>query len=153
MSALTNRLIERAKPQATTKFMADGDGLYLRIEPNGTKTFCYRYTEAATGKRKLLAIAPFPAMALPQARERAADIRQMLVAGRDPMREAHAARVPKPETSVTVRALAEEWKARYARVRYKPARHADPDDRHGRAFGDRKSPGRRGNRTPHLTGD
>jgi hypothetical protein len=62
MSKLNNRIIERAKPSSKDKYIADGDGLFLRVMPNGTKTFCFRYTVGT--KRRLLSLGPVPILSL-----------------------------------------------------------------------------------------
>ena len=67
MRKLNNRIIERAKPRIKDKYMADGDGLLLRVKPNGTKTFCFRDTLGT--KRRLLSLGPVPIVSLAVARD------------------------------------------------------------------------------------
>lgn len=115
MSKLTNRAIERAEILPKTQLLADGDGLYLRIEPNGTKTFCFRYTYA--GRRKLMALEPYPVMDVAGAREKVIELKKLLASDKDPLALAEEKRQELKQT-VTVQALSEEWMTRFIKQRY-----------------------------------
>ncbi|GLS17451.1 hypothetical protein GCM10007874_04660 [Labrys miyagiensis] len=56
-----------AKPTESTRKLSDGQGLQLWIMPNGSKLWRQDYRYA--GKRKLLAIGPYPAITLVAARK------------------------------------------------------------------------------------
>lgn len=115
MSKLNNRIIERAKPSPRDKYIADGDGLFLRITPNGTKTFCFRYTWGK--KRRLLSLGPFPLLSIAEARERANEARRQIFLGVDPIE--HAQAKPAQPDGPTVRTLIANWADRYAKTNYK----------------------------------
>jgi len=114
MSKLNNRIIERAKPSPKDKYIADGDGLFLRVMPNGTKTFCFRFTLGA--KRRLLSLGPVPILSLAEARERASEARKLVFAGTDPL---DTAKRDTGASGETVAKLIEDWKERYAKKTYK----------------------------------
>lgn len=116
MTKLNNRIIERAKPSINDKYIADGDGLFLRVTPNGTKTFCFRYTVA--DKRRLLSLGPYPVLSLADARARADETRKLIFDGKDPLEAANQAKQP-ASSSETVAELIKEWTERYARKTYK----------------------------------
>ena len=42
MSSLSERKIRDTKPASADKWLGDGDGLWLRVRPDGTKTFVFR---------------------------------------------------------------------------------------------------------------
>ena len=61
--------IERAKPAEKAYKLADGGGLFLLIQPNGSKLWRLRYFYL--GKERTLSIGAFPAVGLADARETA----------------------------------------------------------------------------------
>ena len=46
--SLTESKLRQAKPTDKIYFLSDDDGLSLKIEPNGTKTWSYRYAQGET---------------------------------------------------------------------------------------------------------
>jgi integrase len=74
---LTVRQIETVKKPGR---LADGGGLYLRITAAGTKSWVYR--TVARGKQAEVALGLSTALTLAAARQRAAEIRQELAAGK-----------------------------------------------------------------------
>lgn len=60
MPTLSDRLIRDSKPGATEKWTSDGAGLYIRIRPNGTKTWFIRRKRA--GKTTTETLGEFPQM-------------------------------------------------------------------------------------------
>ncbi len=82
---LTDLACKKAKPADKPYKLADSQGLYLHVSPNGTKAWRWKYRFA--GKEKLLTIGKYPAFtpkAARQARDRA---RVDLEAGIDPSAE------------------------------------------------------------------
>ena len=96
-AAMAGKLNAR-KVETTTKpgRYADGGNLYLLISPNGGKrwTFFYRFGKTAEGKpirREMgLGSAAKGQVSLAEAREKAADARKLLNAGKDPLEERKA---------------------------------------------------------------
>ncbi|MGC2459143.1 MAG: integrase arm-type DNA-binding domain-containing protein [Gallionellaceae bacterium] len=82
MSKLTEVAIKKAKPEAKPYKMADGGGMYLLVQPTGSK--CWRLKYRIGGKEKTLAMGVYPDVKLSQARESRADARKLLANGGDP---------------------------------------------------------------------
>ena len=62
--------------------LADGEGLYLLIRPNGSKLWRMKYR--FDGKEKLLSLGRYPDLSLAEARLRRAEAKVALGQGRDP---------------------------------------------------------------------
>lgn len=82
MSKLTEVAIKKAKPEAKPYKMSDGGGMYLLVQPTGSK--CWRLKYRFGGKEKTLAMGVYPDVKLSQARESRADARKLLANGGDP---------------------------------------------------------------------
>ncbi|WP_100961225.1 integrase arm-type DNA-binding domain-containing protein [Bosea sp. FBZP-16] len=79
---LSDVAIRAAKPAASVRKLSDGGGLQLWLMPNGAKLWRLAYRFA--GKQKKLAIGPYPAIGLSEARAKRQEARAHLIAGRDP---------------------------------------------------------------------
>ena len=66
--SLTEQKARQAKPKEKIYFLADEDGLSLKVEPNGNKSWSYRFVVLFTHKRSRVKLGNFPAMSLKQAR-------------------------------------------------------------------------------------
>ncbi|PKF35537.1 tyrosine-type recombinase/integrase [Acinetobacter proteolyticus] len=66
--SLTDKQVRQSSPKEKVYFLSDDDGLSLKVEPSGLKTWCYRYTEQSTGKRPRKNLGHYPEMSLKQAR-------------------------------------------------------------------------------------
>ena len=64
---------------------SDGRGLILSVKDSGRRSWLFRYT--FDGRRREIGIGAFPEVALAEAREKAADLRRIVSAGRDPLQE------------------------------------------------------------------
>ncbi len=82
MSKLTEVAIKKAKPEEKAYKMADGGGMFLLIQPTGSK--CWRLKYRIGGKEKLLAIGVYPDVTLSEARDRREQARKLLANGADP---------------------------------------------------------------------
>ncbi|CDH18329.1 hypothetical protein XBKQ1_1140001 [Xenorhabdus bovienii str. kraussei Quebec] len=69
---LTDLAIKRAKPKEKTYTLADGNGLSLLIDTNGSKGWRYRYQFA--GKTKMISLGIYPVVTLNEARTQGASI-------------------------------------------------------------------------------
>ena len=67
---LTNTEVKQAKPRATVYALADGDGLQLRVKPNGSKIWLLDYRRPYTKVRTSLSFGSYPAVSLAEARNR-----------------------------------------------------------------------------------
>jgi hypothetical protein len=79
---LTDTQIRNAKPRDKSYKLSDFDGLYLLINPTGSKLWRMKYR--LHGKEKLLAIGKFPDVGLSDARRKKEEARAALAADRDP---------------------------------------------------------------------
>ena len=80
--SLTDTAIRTAKPQDKPVFLTEGKGLYLLLNPNGSKWWRLNYRFA--GKRKTLSMGVYPDVGLKEARERRDQARKLLANGVDP---------------------------------------------------------------------
>ena len=81
-TSLSDAKVRNAKPRPRPYKIADGEGLFLLITPTGSKYWRLKYFFA--GKEKMLALGVYPAVNLADARERRAQARKVLAAGRAP---------------------------------------------------------------------
>ncbi|KFD23940.1 tyrosine-type recombinase/integrase [Yokenella regensburgei] len=79
---LTARQISTVKPQEKPYKLSDGGGLYLLVNPNGSRYWRLKYRYA--GKEKLLSIGVFPDVTLAEARDKRNEAKRLLAAGDDP---------------------------------------------------------------------
>jgi integrase len=111
--ALTDTAARNAAPKASPYRLGDSAGMYLEVQPAGSKYWRLRYRFA--GKQKTLALGVYPETTLKQARERRDDARQLLGQGIDP----GAARKAQKQAQQTGAAnsfevVAREWWAKFA---------------------------------------
>ena len=80
--SLTDKMCKGAKPKAKSYKLADSNGLYLLIMPNGAKYWRLKYRFAK--KEKLLAFGIYPDVSLADARNRAREAKKNLAEHIDP---------------------------------------------------------------------
>lgn len=76
---LTDTAIRAAKAGDRPYKLADGGGLYLLVNPTGSRLWRLKYR--IEGKEKLLAIGPYPDVTLAKARERRDDVWTAIIDG------------------------------------------------------------------------
>lgn len=81
---------------------ADGDGLYLKIAPGGSKSWVFLWMR--DGKRREMGLGGYPDVSLLDARGKLEAVRRVVSEGGDPM-----AAVPKEETPKTFAEAAEDY--------------------------------------------
>ncbi|MCE7602252.1 integrase domain-containing protein [Vibrio fluvialis] len=102
--------VTKAKPLEKEYSLADGNGLYLRIKPNGAKLWIFNYIHPTTKKRKNISLGAFPDITLASAREKTREMRQLVAEGVDPKTHRDNQRFnAQIAQSHTLRAIAEEW--------------------------------------------
>ncbi|EOL9068879.1 tyrosine-type recombinase/integrase [Escherichia coli] len=74
--------MRRAKPEAKAYTFGDGLGLSLLIEPNGSKSWRFRYRYA--GKPKMISLGVYPTITLADARSRRDEARKLVAEGKNP---------------------------------------------------------------------
>lgn len=79
---LTDIAIRKAAPRERPYKLSDGSGLYLLIQPNGSKHWRLKYRFA--GKEKLLALGSYPSRRLAEARTQREEAKKLLEDGTDP---------------------------------------------------------------------
>ncbi|EBQ9796990.1 integrase [Salmonella enterica subsp. enterica serovar Kottbus] len=105
---LTARQISTAKPTEKPYKLSDGGGLYLLVNPNGSRYWRMKYRYA--GKEKLLSIGVYPEVTLAEARDKRTEAKRMLAAGDDPSEVKQAAREAKSlAVNNSFELLALEW--------------------------------------------
>ena len=109
--SLSDAKIRNAKPKSKPYKLADGDGMFLLVHPNGGKYWRLKYR--FIGRERILAIGVYPEVDLASAREKRAEARKALAAGNDPAemkREAKRLLILNSEN--TFEAVAREWYAK-----------------------------------------
>jgi integrase len=106
--ALTDLVIRKAKPALKPYKIADGNGLWLHIKPNGSKLWRLRFTYF--GKETSLSLGKHPAVSLSHARNKAVEARKLLQENINPVaRRREDKRLAKFNAGNSFRAIAEEW--------------------------------------------
>jgi integrase len=80
--SLTQLAIVNAKAKDKPLMLADGFGLHLLVQPNGSKLWRFRYRFA--GRANMLTFGAFPTVSLATARSKRDDARKLLANGTDP---------------------------------------------------------------------
>ena len=73
---------------------ADGGGLYMLVQPHGSKLWQMAYRFPAGQKQKVLSFGPYPAVSLAAARARRAEAKAALARGIDPITVKPGAELP-----------------------------------------------------------
>lgn len=109
--ALTDTAIRNAKPTNKPVKMTDGGGLYLLLNPNGSRWWRLDYRHS--GKRKTLSMGTYPDTGLKDAREKRDTARKLLTTGVDPGELRKAAKAAGEEQAAnSFEVIAREWHAK-----------------------------------------
>ena len=85
---LTDKDIKTSKPPLGKEDkeynLFDGDGLRLRVKPNGSKHWIFNYYRPASRKRANLSLGKYPNLSLANARKVSQEARELLAQGIDP---------------------------------------------------------------------
>ncbi len=109
---LTATAIRHAKPAAKPPKMTDGGGLYLLLNPNGSRwwRFDYRFD----GRRKTLSMGTYSDTGLKDARAKRDAARKLLAAGVDPGEQRKAVKAAGEERAAnSFEVIAREWFAKH----------------------------------------
>lgn len=111
---LTDLQIRNAKPEAKRYKLSDGAGMFLEVNPTGSKIWRMSYTQA-NGTANCLSFGAYPAVSLAMARDKRAKAKEQIAKGTDP---AQARRVAKRQSNIaasnTFEAITREWHANKA---------------------------------------
>src|SRR5262245_957414 len=80
---LTDRGIRAAKSGERPYLIPDGDGLYLRVQPGGARSWIVRLYRG--GRARDMGLGPYPEITLAAAREMALEARRAALRGDDPI--------------------------------------------------------------------
>ncbi len=101
---LTETAVRAAKATEKPAKLFDGGGLYLLVNPQGSRLWRLKYR--VHGKEKLLAIGAYPDVSLKRAREKRDEARRLLADGIDPSAQRRAEKLADANT---FEAIAREW--------------------------------------------
>jgi integrase len=101
---LTDKAIRAAKPTVRPYKLADGEGLTMLVNPNGSKLWRFRYRH--DGREKMLGFGAYPDTSAKLAREKRDKARKQLAEGFDP---SNARQAEKAARGNTFELVAREW--------------------------------------------
>ncbi|MGR2768265.1 integrase domain-containing protein [Photobacterium ganghwense] len=81
---LTDKQVKNAKPKKSEYVLSDGNGLQLRVMPNGTKSWRWLYKSPSTKKQSRIALGTYPSLSIANARKLSRDYKEQLSQGIDP---------------------------------------------------------------------
>ncbi len=109
--ALTDIEVKKAKSTDKPMKLTDGGGLFLQVQPNGSKYWRLAYRFG--GKQKTLALGVYPDVSLADARGRRDDARKLLANDADPCAVKQAQKAAKNEKAAnSFEVIAREWHVR-----------------------------------------
>jgi len=118
MNHLTELSIKQAKPKEKQYKLTDGQGMYLRVYPNGSKYWQLQYW--FDGKQKIFSLGVWPDVSLKEARDERFEAKKKIKIGIDPndkrKESLEAQKIyfekEKERETTTFRIIAEEWLSR-----------------------------------------
>jgi len=112
---LSDTKIRNTNPVSKPKKFYDGDGLYLIINPSGSRLWRMKYM--FYGKEKSLSFGKYPDVSLKRAREKRLEARQQLDEGLDPSFEKKRQRESDAERmGNSFESIAREWIEKYSSI-------------------------------------
>ena len=103
--------VKNAKPKDKEYNLSDGEGLSLRIKPNGSKLWIFNYYRPYTKKRANIGFGQYPALSIAEARKLRLDARELLAKDIDPKADREdKAQEEKNTLENTFSKYAEAWK-------------------------------------------
>jgi len=107
---LTNTEVQQAKPRDKEFSLMDGDGLKLRVKPNGSKLWLLNYYRPHTKKRANISFGSFPSTSLAEARNKRTAARELLAQDIDPQEyKAEVSHAQQAAHTNTLEHIAAEW--------------------------------------------
>lgn len=101
---LTDTKIKSLKPKESPYKLSDGNGLFMIINPAGSKWWRFRYT--LDGKEKTISVGVYPDVSLQAAREKTIECRKLVAGGIDP---SDVRKEKKAEVEHTFEKVSREW--------------------------------------------
>lgn len=107
---LTATQVKEAKPKEKEYYLVDGQGLKLRIKPNGSKSWLLNYLKPISKKRTNVSLGMYPDLSLANARKEAIKARELLAQDIDPKEHRDTQRATQAEALVhTLKNVAANW--------------------------------------------
>jgi integrase len=111
--SLTDTAIRSAKPREKAHKLFDQKGLYLQVNPNGSKLWRFRYR--FVDKESRVALGAYPQVMLAMAREKQLEAQRLLDKGVEPGQyKQQAKRAAAVAAANTFEAVAREWFAKFS---------------------------------------
>lgn len=130
---LTETSIRNAKVSSKPRKLSDGSGLYLLLNPNGSRWWRFDYRHA--GKRKTLSMGTYPNTNLKDARDSSAAARKLLAAGVDPGEQRKAAKAASSDRAIAnLEAITREPSTKQSPTLARSLRALGIDDAEERAY-------------------
>ena len=105
---LTEAQCKAAKPSERIFYLSDGGGLRLRVRPNGSRHWIFRYRIA--NKEKSSSLGAYPQVSLREARQKALGHRGLVSEGKDPVVMKRVAKtVQETSSQLVFESLAAAW--------------------------------------------
>ena len=115
----TDRYIRNLKSESKIKDIREKNGFGIRIKPDGTKIFFYRYESPVTGARRFFTLGEYPEpLSLEDARIKYGEAYKVVKSGGDPLEAAHQEKA-ELEAAPTIKTLGEDYIKRHAMVKKK----------------------------------
>ena len=107
---LTNTEVQQAKAKKKEFNLVDGNGLALRIKPNGSKLWIFNYYRPYTKKRTSLSLGTYSAVTLAEARKRRTQANELLAKNIDPKEHREEqSRISENALNNTLKYIAAQW--------------------------------------------
>jgi len=107
---LTNTEVKFAKSKDKEYSLSDGQGLSLRVKPNGSKLWLFNYYHPITKKRNNLSFGIYPEVSISDARNLRLSARELLSKDIDPKEKRQAELTEKKfQANNTLNTIAENW--------------------------------------------
>ena len=111
--SLTDLVIRNAKPREKAYRLGDGRGLYLLVEPKGSKLWRFKYR--FVGKVRKLSLGAYPEVPLALARERQLEARRLIDQDIDPLdAKKQAKRTARLAAANSFEAVGREWLLKFS---------------------------------------
>ncbi|BCA93896.1 integrase [Legionella antarctica] len=107
---LTNTEVKQAKPKEKVYSLSDGEGLQLRVKPNGSKLWLFDYYRPFTKVRTCLSFGSYPEVTIADARSKRKFARELLAKDIDPKEHRDENELKKErEHANTLKHIAAQW--------------------------------------------
>lgn len=104
---LTDTAIKNAKPTEKPRKISDGGGLYIQIQPTGSKLWFLKYRFGGVEKR--IGLGMYPVISLKRARELRDQNKELLTRNIDPLTNRKAERLSATSDSQSFEVVARQW--------------------------------------------